>query len=39
MCLIIHKPKGAKIPSDIIERAKLINPHGFGITFLDNGKT
>ena len=39
MCLIIHKPEGAKIPSDIIERAKLINPHGFGVTYLDNGKT
>lgn len=39
MCLIIHKPKGKKIPPAIIERAKLINPHGFGITYLDNGKT
>jgi gamma-glutamylaminecyclotransferase len=39
MCLIIHKPKGKKIPSDVIERAKLVNPHGFGITYLDSGKT
>lgn len=39
MCLIIHKPQGKRIPQDIIERAKFINPHGFGITYLDNGKT
>lgn len=39
MCLIIHKPKGKKIPPAIIERAKLINPHGFGITYLDTGRT
>lgn len=39
MCLIIHKPKGKRIPADIIQRAKYINPHGFGITYLDSGKT
>jgi len=39
MCLIIHKPKGKKIPQEIINRAKLVNPHGFGITWLDDGKT
>lgn len=39
MCLIIHKPKGKRIPTDIIQRAKVINPHGFGVTYLDNGKT
>lgn len=39
MCLIIHKPYKKKIPSDIIDRAKRINPHGFGITYLDNGQT
>ena len=39
MCLIIHKPKGKLIPKDIIERAKVVNPHGFGITYLDNGDT
>ena len=39
MCLIIHKPKGKRIPADIVQRAKLINPHGFGITYLDTGET
>tara|TARA_R110002153_G_scaffold72533_5_gene189695 strand:+ start:172 stop:1041 length:870 start_codon:yes stop_codon:yes gene_type:complete len=39
MCLIIHKPKGQRIPVDIIQRAKLVNPHGFGITYLDTGET
>ena len=39
MCLIIHKPKNKRIPSDILRRAKEINPHGFGLTYLDNGKT
>tara|TARA_R110002074_G_scaffold86269_2_gene190575 strand:+ start:357 stop:1217 length:861 start_codon:yes stop_codon:yes gene_type:complete len=39
MCLIIHKPAGKKIPADIIKRAKLVNPHGFGITYLDDGFT
>ena len=39
MCLIIHKPKGKRIPADIVQRAKLINPHGFGVTYLDTGKT
>lgn len=39
MCLIIHKPKGKRIPRDIISKAKFINPHGFGITYLDSGKT
>ena len=39
MCLIIHKPYKKRIPSDILDRAKKINPHGFGITYLDNGQT
>ena len=39
MCLIIHKPYKKRIPSDILDRAKRINPHGFGITYLDNGHT
>ncbi len=39
MCLIIHKPYKKRIPKDILERARRINPHGFGITYLDNGHT
>ena len=39
MCLIIHKPKNKTIPADIIRRAMAVNPHGFGITYLDTGKT
>jgi predicted glutamine amidotransferase len=39
MCIIIHKPEGKRIPRNIIERAKVINPHGFGVTYLDSGKT
>ena len=39
MCLIIHKPYKKRIPQDILERARRINPHGFGITYLDNGHT
>lgn len=39
MCIIIHKPEGKRIPHEIIQRAKAINPHGFGVTYLDNGRT
>tara|TARA_R110000765_G_scaffold2440_5_gene7463 strand:- start:1810 stop:2730 length:921 start_codon:yes stop_codon:yes gene_type:complete len=39
MCLIIHKPKNKRIPVRILEKAKVVNPHGFGITYLDDGKT
>lgn len=39
MCLIIHKPKNKRIPIRILEKAKVVNPHGFGITYLDDGKT
>ena len=39
MCLIIHKPYKKRIPSDVLHRAKEINPHGFGVTYLDNGQT
>lgn len=39
MCLIIHKPKNKRIPIRILEKAKIVNPHGFGITYLDDGKT
>ena len=39
MCLIIHKPKNKRIPTRILEKAKIVNPHGFGITYLDDGKT
>jgi len=39
MCLIIHKPKNKRIPVRVLEKAKVVNPHGFGITYLDDGKT
>jgi gamma-glutamylaminecyclotransferase len=39
MCLIIHKPKGARIPVDVLQRAMIKNPDGFGLTYVDNGKT
>ena len=39
MCLIIHKPYKKRIPSDVLHRAKEINPHVFGVTYLDNGQT
>lgn len=39
MCLIIHKPKGRRIPTEYINNAKRINPHGFGYTYLDTGET
>lgn len=35
MCLIIHKPKNKRIPQEYIDNAKRINPHGFGVTYLD----
>jgi hypothetical protein len=39
MCLIIHKPKNKRIPAEYIRNAMQLNPHGFGITWLDNGET
>lgn len=31
MCLIIHKPAGARLPEDLLASAVEFNPHGFGI--------
>lgn len=31
MCLIIHKPKDAKIDLDLLHSACLYNPHGYGL--------
>ena len=40
MCLIIYKPTAeAEIPQHYIDNAARINPDGFGITYLDDGKT
>jgi len=39
MCLIIHKPKNKRVPLEILQVAAYKNPHGFGITYLDSGKT
>lgn len=39
VCLIIHKPKGKKVPIDIIREAARRNPDGYGITYLDSFRT
>jgi gamma-glutamylcyclotransferase (GGCT)/AIG2-like uncharacterized protein YtfP len=39
MCLIIHKPKNKRISSSVLQKAKVVNPHGFGVTYLDSGQT
>lgn len=39
MCVIIVNETGKQINRDILETAETLNPHGFGITFLDNFKT
>jgi gamma-glutamylaminecyclotransferase len=39
MCLIIHKPKGTKVPLEILETAASKNPDGYGITYLDSFAT
>lgn len=38
MCLIIHNPQGKNIDLELIEAAGWLNPHGFGITYLDGDK-
>jgi glutamine amidotransferase class II-like protein len=30
MCLIIHKPRGIKVPRELLQSAAEYNPHGFG---------
>jgi gamma-glutamylcyclotransferase (GGCT)/AIG2-like uncharacterized protein YtfP len=39
MCLIIHKPKGKRIPREYLNNAMVINPDGFGVTYVDTGDT
>ena len=31
MCLIIHKPRGAEIPADLLEAAVSLNRDGWGL--------
>ena len=38
MCIIIAKPAGKKISTEVLERCLRIHPDGFGISFEDGGK-
>ncbi|ATG89835.1 hypothetical protein [Methylomonas koyamae] len=31
MCLIIHKPKDAKLDLELLHSASQYNPHGYGL--------
>jgi len=35
MCLVIHKPRGAQIPDELLASASHYNPDGFGIMAFD----
>lgn len=40
MCVIIHRPKpDVSVPERILDAAEILNPDGFGVTFLDTGET
>jgi gamma-glutamylaminecyclotransferase len=36
MCLIIHKPKGKRVPTNILDKAMQVNPDGLGIINVSN---
>ncbi len=39
MCLLIHKPKNAVLPEQLLDSAADFNPHGYGfISYDQNGK-
>lgn len=38
MCLIIHKPAGRKVPSDVLSSAMLLNRDGVGIMYAEDGR-
>lgn len=38
MCVIIHKPAGVKISSDVLRKCWNDNPHGAGFMFAHRGK-
>lgn len=38
MCLIVHKPAGAKFDFSIIERASFTNSDGYGLMWIEDGK-
>ncbi len=39
MCLLIHKPKNAVLPEQLLDSAAAFNPHGYGfISYDNNGK-
>ena len=35
MCLVIHKPRDARVPEALLESAARFNPDGFGIMWFD----
>lgn len=37
MCVIIANPLGKRVPDSILASSSVINPHGLGVVFLDNG--
>lgn len=39
MCLIVHAPKGAKVPEALIQSAMRSNSNGWGIIYHSEGKT